>query len=913
MSNTTRVIDRCGCARIVRCVVVFAALSWMCEGRVRGDFTYPDFASVAGLTLNNDATQAGSVLRLAANTVDQSGSAWYTASKAHVADGFDTTFTFQLSGSGSFGADGFAFVIQDDSTSALGNGGSGLGYEGIPRSIAIEFDTFGFSPENDNHISVQTKGNQGNSIEDVDSLGIILAPFDLNDEQPHTVLIRYRPGVLMVYLDGSGSPALIVSVDLQDINGDDILDGSGDAWVGFTGASGGVTQDHDILAWDFDETTAALPTGACCMAGGCVELTAPACASQGFYAGDDTLCAFESCNGACCTEGSCEDDIYIGDCILGGGTFLGVASVCDFNSCEGACCDAFGECFVTDEFNCTSGGGTFHGAGSTCTPFPCTLPPNGACCIDNECLMMDEANCANNSGTWYGIGTSCFDVNCFDPPSPMGACCQPGGSCVDGVTQAACRYFNGTYNGDGSLCVNSTCTEPCDCLGAVIVSPGSFFADSTLNEPVCDGGACSDPSPAKIYSYTPTEGGWTLINTCSGSDFDSVISVHSECPMTPANQIACDLNSCVTDAQVYFCAVAGQTYYVRVGGEAGASGNYNLLVIHFAGDIYEGPFQNPGNGHWYYHTNPGPWTGLETLAISKGGHLATVNDAAENAWLLATFTVNDIAMAIGFNDAAVEGTFEWASGAPVTYTNWQASQPDNLGEQDYAIINGAGEWEDHTDCNAGAYRGVIEVETVPLPGVVAGPIRNPGNCHDYYFTEPGTWIEQQLKAEALGGDLVTIDDSAENDWVRANFANYNKQEQAIWIGLSDFAGENTFVWADGSPVAYTNWSAGEPNDLGNEDYVMMNNAMTGEWNDAHSGIHLGGVIEIPTEHCPCQCQLGDMNCDDTVTTADIPEFVMAVLQSGGFAGCDIDLADMNGDTLINAQDTQDFVDKLLGL
>lgn len=703
----------CGCrARSIRVAVVAVALLGMSYVEAQGDFNYADFSSIAGLTLNGDAAQAGSVLRVAANAEDQSGSAWYTATKQHVADGFDTTFTFQLSGGS--GADGFAFLIQDDDTTSLGNGGSGLGYEGIPRSLAIEFDTFGFSPESDNHVSVQSLGNNGNSVEDADSLGLIEAPFDLNDGETHTAVIRYRPGVLLVYLDGSPSPILTVSVDLQDINGDDILDGAGDAWVGFTAATGGASQDHDILDWTFDETSDPLPTDAC------------------------------------------------------------------------------------------------------------------------------------------------------------------------------------------------------DCENASTLFENTFIPDSTVGSQACDGSPCSGTSPARIYSYTPTQSGWTLINTCDGSDFDTVISVHSGCPMTTENQVACDLNSCGTDAQVYFCSIAGQTYYVRVGGEDGASGDYMLLTILLAGDIYEGPFQNPGNGHWYYHTNPAPWTGLEPLAISKGGHLATVNDGAENDWLRDTFTVNDNGMAIGLNDAAVEGTFVWASGEPVTYTNWQSGQPDNAGDEDYALLNSAGEWEDHTDCNAGAYRGVIEVDTVQLPGVIAGPIRNPGNCHDYYITESGTWIEQQLKAESLGGNLVTIDDSAENEWVRANFANYNKQQQPIWIGMSDFATENMFEWADGSPVAYTNWASGEPNNLGNEDYVMMSDATTGEWNDAHSGIHLRGVIEIPTEHCPCQCLLGDMNCDDEVTTDDIPEFVKAVLQSGGFGGCDINLADMNGDSQINGRDTQFFVNTLLG-
>lgn len=44
-----------------------------------------------------------------------------------------------------------------------------------------------------------------------------------------------------------------------------------------------------------------------------------------------------------------------------------------------------------------------------------------------------------------------------------------------------------------------------------------------------------------------------------------------------------------------------------------------------------------------------------------------------------------------------------------------------------------------------------------------------------------------------------------------------------WIGLNDLANQMTFFWSDGSPVAYTNWAAREPNNYGrkNEDCVLM--------------------------------------------------------------------------------------------
>ena len=61
-------------------------------------------------------------------------------------------------------ADGFAFVLYDAlavNTSAVGAGGGGLGYAGLPNSVAVEFDTMG-DPSLDEpavaHVAVLSRG-----------------------------------------------------------------------------------------------------------------------------------------------------------------------------------------------------------------------------------------------------------------------------------------------------------------------------------------------------------------------------------------------------------------------------------------------------------------------------------------------------------------------------------------------------------------------------------------------------------------------------------------------------------------------------------------------------------------------------------------------------------------------------------
>ncbi len=115
--------------------------------------------------------------------------------------------------------------------------------------------------------------------------------------------------------------------------------------------------------------------------------------------------------------------------------------------------------------------------------------------------------------------------------------------------------------------------------------------------------------------------------------------------------------------------------------------------------------QSPVNGHFYGKTSQMSWTQAEAEAQRLGGHLATVRSAAENAWIAATFSSGLEVVWIGLNDVQTEGVFEWSSGEPVSFTNWNAGEPTNgLGIEDWVGLGlpwaGAGlfdRWNDNPD------------------------------------------------------------------------------------------------------------------------------------------------------------------------------------------------------------------------
>jgi hypothetical protein len=147
--------------------------------------------------------------------------------------------------------------------------------------------------------------------------------------------------------------------------------------------------------------------------------------------------------------------------------------------------------------------------------------------------------------------------------------------------------------------------------------------------------------------------------------------------------------------------------------------------------ILDGPVVNPANNHSYYLLTQSSWQDAEAQGIALGGHLATINDAAEQNWVFSTFGAFggvDRSLWIGLTDQAVEGHFVWTSGEPLTYTNWIPGQPDNFtGSENWVHMmkgnNGyvPGEWNDLNSPNVffGSFEPIQGVVEVPEPSALA--------------------------------------------------------------------------------------------------------------------------------------------------------------------------------------------------
>jgi len=123
--------------------------------------------------------------------------------------------------------------------------------------------------------------------------------------------------------------------------------------------------------------------------------------------------------------------------------------------------------------------------------------------------------------------------------------------------------------GTGTLRIDSfQCPPPANdnCSSTWWALTEAFAAGGTTHPASVDGSATlgNSNAPDVWYIYTPSCTGYATIDTC-GSICDTVVSIHTGCPGTIANQIAIDDDACGNlDSRLTFNCVANQQYIVRV-------------------------------------------------------------------------------------------------------------------------------------------------------------------------------------------------------------------------------------------------------------------------------------------------------------------------------------------------------------
>jgi len=208
------------------------------------------FSSSAGLSLSGSATVTENMLQmtLSGATADK-GSAWFST-PVNIST-FTTDFNFQLL---SAKADGFTFTIQNAGVSAIGPGGSGLGYGasqpggtgGIGRSVAVKFDIYNNDGEGADSTGFYTDG----ASPTIPATDMTAAKVTLNNGHVFHAHITYDGTNLTLVLTDTTTSASFTKTSAINIPS---IVGAGTAYVGFTGGIGGLSMTTDILNWTLSD------------------------------------------------------------------------------------------------------------------------------------------------------------------------------------------------------------------------------------------------------------------------------------------------------------------------------------------------------------------------------------------------------------------------------------------------------------------------------------------------------------------------------------------------------------------------------------------------------------------------------------------------------------------------------------
>ena len=206
------------------------------------------YSSFSQYTWNGSASQVNchcSILTQAQPTLN--GSVWNN-NRIDLNQSFDFKFNVNLGCNDVNGADGIAFVLQNQSAS-IGGSGQGMGYGGISPGVGVTLDTYqngtpsgtGDCDPSYDHIAIQLNGNVNHCNASTNIAGpvqISATSINVEDCNWHVLRITWDAPtqVYTTYFDG----VLRLSVTYDFIN--NVFSGNPMVFWGFTGATGALSN-----------------------------------------------------------------------------------------------------------------------------------------------------------------------------------------------------------------------------------------------------------------------------------------------------------------------------------------------------------------------------------------------------------------------------------------------------------------------------------------------------------------------------------------------------------------------------------------------------------------------------------------------------------------------------------------------
>ncbi|XP_068609207.1 uncharacterized protein [Brachionichthys hirsutus] len=252
------------------------------------------------------------------------------------------------------------------------------------------------------------------------------------------------------------------------------------------------------------------------------------------------------------------------------------------------------------------------------------------------------------------------------------------------------------------------------------------------------------------------------------------------------------------------------------------------------------------------------WGGAHADCVSRRADLVSIHSQEEENFL--SLYTKDSNKWIGLKHSPTEGGYSWSDGSPLSHTNWGPGEPnDHDGREECVELvtdaNGTRSW--WNDCHCDVHQDWVcmiakgqepvfpPMTPPPVPAHDCGP--NPGwrkNAGICYYHNDTDVVDFHTALERCWGEkasLVSILTGEEHAYVSSMVGTGELAE--AWIGLTRVGiTGGQYRWVDSSPVTYTHWGPGEPNNYNGEEMCVHMQRLRGNWNDVNCGWASAGYV-----------------------------------------------------------------------
>nr|XP_040053507.1 macrophage mannose receptor 1 [Gasterosteus aculeatus aculeatus] len=252
------------------------------------------------------------------------------------------------------------------------------------------------------------------------------------------------------------------------------------------------------------------------------------------------------------------------------------------------------------------------------------------------------------------------------------------------------------------------------------------------------------------------------------------------------------------------------------------------------------------------------WGAAREDCVSRGANLVSIHNQEEEEFL--ALYSKDTSKWIGLRHNPTEGGYSWSDGTPLSHTNWGHGEPNNHEGREECVemvssVNGSRSWWNDLNCDAhqdwicmitkGKNPVLPPVPPPPIPapdcGSNPGWRKNSNICYYYNDTDIVDFHTAMRRCYHEKALLVSIHDREEQAYVNTMVG--TGDVAAAWIGMRMLGiASGQYMWVDSSPVTYTHWGPGEPNNANGEEQCVQMNRHQGGWNDANCGRAGAGYV-----------------------------------------------------------------------